>query len=354
MAPRAFITGLAGTTISPDERAFLRAADPWGLILFKRNVADPAQVRALVDEFRAIVGRDAPVLIDQEGGRVQRLGPPHWPSYPAGRPMRGSTSATAARPAGREARGAPDRRRSRRARHHRRLPAARRRAGRRRRPGDRRSRLRRYPRARCRRSRAAVAEGLMAAACCRCSSTSPAMAAPPPTATSALPVVDADRATLEATDFAAFRPLADLPLGMTAHVVFTAIDPRAPATTSRTMIDEVIRGIHRIRRAADERRRFDGGAVGLARRAHRGVARGRLRRRASLQRRRSTRCARSRAQRAGARRRRAARAPRRRSASRRAARRPSIVARRARRVRRACSRAAVLAPTTVSRDMNAR
>jgi beta-N-acetylhexosaminidase len=57
-----------------------------------------------------------------------------------------------------------------------------------------------------------------------------------------LPVVDTDRATLEATDFAAFRPLADLPLGMTAHVVFSAIDPVAPATTSVTMVRQVIRG----------------------------------------------------------------------------------------------------------------
>jgi beta-N-acetylhexosaminidase len=57
-----------------------------------------------------------------------------------------------------------------------------------------------------------------------------------------LPVVDADRGTLEATDFAAFRPLAGLPLGMTAHVVFSAIDAIAPATTSVTMVQQVIRG----------------------------------------------------------------------------------------------------------------
>src|ERR1700689_5383199 len=85
MAPRAFITGLAGTAISPAERSFLREAPPWGLILFKRNVVDPAQVRALTGEFRSICGRDdAPVLVDQEGGRVQRLGPPNWPAYPPG------------------------------------------------------------------------------------------------------------------------------------------------------------------------------------------------------------------------------------------------------------------------------
>src|SRR5262245_21911316 len=85
MAPRAFITGLSGPAITADERAFLRTTAPWGLILFKRNVQTPAQLKALVDEFRDEVGRpDAPVLIDQEGGRVQRLGPPQWPAYPPG------------------------------------------------------------------------------------------------------------------------------------------------------------------------------------------------------------------------------------------------------------------------------
>src|SRR2546421_10515448 len=83
--PKALITDVAGLTITQEERAFLRDADPWGFILFKRNVGTPAQVRALVDSMREAVGRaDAPVLIDQEGGRVQRLGPPHWPKYPAG------------------------------------------------------------------------------------------------------------------------------------------------------------------------------------------------------------------------------------------------------------------------------
>src|SRR5262249_4386978 len=84
MAARAFITGLAGLSISADERAFIREAEPWGLILFKRNVNTPAQVTDLTDSFRAAVGWEAPVFVDQEGGRVQRLGPPHWPAYPAG------------------------------------------------------------------------------------------------------------------------------------------------------------------------------------------------------------------------------------------------------------------------------
>src|SRR5205809_7011805 len=82
--PKALITDATGLTLSAEERAFFRAADPWGFILFKRNVGTPEQVRALVESMRDAVGRDAPVLIDQEGGRVQRLGPPHWPVYPPG------------------------------------------------------------------------------------------------------------------------------------------------------------------------------------------------------------------------------------------------------------------------------
>src|SRR3954470_1163526 len=102
----AFIAGCSGPELTPDERAFFRDAAPWGFILFRRNVETPAQVAALTAELRAAVGRadapgraaalppelraavgraDAPVLIDQEGGRVQRLRPPHWPAYPPGR-----------------------------------------------------------------------------------------------------------------------------------------------------------------------------------------------------------------------------------------------------------------------------
>src|SRR3984893_9243114 len=85
MTARAFITGVSGFSLTADERDFMRAARPWGFILFKRNIDTPAQVTALVTELRESVGEpDAPVLIDQEGGRVQRFGPPHWPIYPAG------------------------------------------------------------------------------------------------------------------------------------------------------------------------------------------------------------------------------------------------------------------------------
>ena len=80
---KAFITGCSGTVLTDAEIEFLGREAPWGLILFRRNCENPEQVTALVDQFRQSVGRaDAPVLIDQEGGRVQRLRPPHWPKYP--------------------------------------------------------------------------------------------------------------------------------------------------------------------------------------------------------------------------------------------------------------------------------
>src|SRR6478672_10840466 len=85
MQARAFVTGVSGPELTVAEHDFIRAERPWGFILFKRNVETPQQVSTLVEELRNCVGvPDAPVLIDQEGGRVQRLGPPHWPVYPPG------------------------------------------------------------------------------------------------------------------------------------------------------------------------------------------------------------------------------------------------------------------------------
>lgn len=85
MATRAFVCGLRGTQLAEEERAFLRDARPWGIILFKRNVESAEQIRRLCREAREALEReDAPVLIDQEGGRVQRIGPPHLRAYPAG------------------------------------------------------------------------------------------------------------------------------------------------------------------------------------------------------------------------------------------------------------------------------
>ena len=242
MARRAFISGLSGLTLTADERSFLREARPWGLILFKRNIETKIQVTDLVKEASYEVGGETPVLIDQEGGRVQRLGPPNWPVYPPGAaygaiydrdpaaglaaaclgarliaadlielgitvdclpladvPVRGADQVIGNRAYGET----PDK-----------VAAI----------------------------AAAVAEGLMAGGVLPVLKHIPGHGRANADSHEKLPVVHADRATLEATDFAAFRPLKRIPLGMTAHVVFTAIDPAQPATTSATMIGEVIRG----------------------------------------------------------------------------------------------------------------
>ncbi|WP_430386525.1 beta-N-acetylhexosaminidase [Blastomonas fulva] len=79
------IFGLAGLTIAPDERAFFAESVPAGYILFGRNIDNREQLRALTDDLRALHGDDRlPILIDQEGGRVSRMKPPHWPSFPPG------------------------------------------------------------------------------------------------------------------------------------------------------------------------------------------------------------------------------------------------------------------------------
>ncbi len=85
MNSRAFITGVSGAELKTEEREFIRSERPWGFILFKRNIETPTQVFHLILELRNAIGEPgAPVLVDQEGGRVQRFAPPHWPAYPAG------------------------------------------------------------------------------------------------------------------------------------------------------------------------------------------------------------------------------------------------------------------------------
>ena len=242
MTARAFITGVAGLSISADERAFLREAQPWGLILFKRNVNTPAQVAGLTESFRATIGWEAPVFVDQEGGRVQRLGPPHWPAYPAGQrygdlydrePAAGIAAARLAghliaadlRPLGIDADCLPvgD------------VPME---------SGDAVIGDRAYGRepAKVAAIAKAIADGLLTGGVLPVLKHLPGHGRATVDSHHKLPVVETDLATLEAVDFAAFRPLAGLPLGMTAHVVFSAIDPVAPATTSVTMVRQVIRG----------------------------------------------------------------------------------------------------------------
>ncbi|GGG25813.1 beta-N-acetylhexosaminidase [Chelatococcus composti] len=242
-AIKAFIAGCAGPRLDPEEAAFFREAQPWGFILFRRNVDTPDQVRRLTDALRESVGRaDAPVLVDQEGGRVQRLGPPHWPAYPPaaifGRlpandfllrremarlaarlmahdlravgitvdcmpvldvPVPGADSVIGDRAYGRDAREVAV-------------------LGR------------------------AAAEGLLAGGVLPVIKHVPGHGRGNADSHHALPVVEASREELAASDFLPFRVLADMPLAMSAHIVYRALDPRRPATVSRRVIAEVIRG----------------------------------------------------------------------------------------------------------------
>ena len=153
---KAMILGCAGKSLTPDEISFYRGERPWGFILFARNIGEPAQIRDLVAAMRDSIGRpDAPVFIDQEGGRVQRLRPPLAPNYPAGV---GARRAVPIRPRRGHARGLADgaaaRLRSAALRHHRRLPAGARRADRGRQRCHRHARLWQGPGDRDRRSAA--------------------------------------------------------------------------------------------------------------------------------------------------------------------------------------------------------
>ena len=182
------------------------------------------------------------MLVDQEGGRVQRLGPPNWSAYPPGKrygelydrePASGIAAARLAghliaadlRPLGIDVDCLPlaD------------VPLA---------SADPVIGDRAYGSepSKVAAIAKAIAEGLQAGGVLPVLKHLPGHGRAAADSHHKLPVVDTDRATLEATDFAAFRPLADLPLGMTAHVVFSAIDPVAPATTSVTMVRQVIRG----------------------------------------------------------------------------------------------------------------
>ena len=243
MSTRAFITGVSGTELTAVEREFIRDQRPWGFILFKRNVATPAQVAALVAELRNVAGApDAPVLIDQEGGRVQRLGPPHWPVYPPGAVFSllydtdSALGLTAARLSARlisadltdlgitvdclPLADVP-------------VPGADAVIGNRA-YGTEPAKVAAIARA--------VTEGLEQGGVLPVLKHIPGHGRATADTHFKLPTVDTPRDELERTDFAAFKPLSDLPMAMTAHVVFSAVDPAHPATTSATMIADVIRG----------------------------------------------------------------------------------------------------------------
>ncbi len=237
----AFITALSGPELAPAEAAVLRQARPCGVILFARNVQDPDQVRRLADAARNAAGSDILVLIDQEGGRVQRLQPPHWHALPpaaafghlyatnshracaAARltarlvaaeliacgintncapvldvPVAGSHNIIGDRAFGGE------------------LPVV------------------------CALGRA-VAEGYMAGGVLPVMKHIPGHGRATKDSHLDLPVVSAGFKELESTDFATFRSLADLPAAMTAHVVFEAVDARRAASISGRVTQEIIR-----------------------------------------------------------------------------------------------------------------
>ncbi|MBX3596179.1 MAG: beta-N-acetylhexosaminidase [Rhizobiaceae bacterium] len=239
---QAIIFGCAGKELTAEERTFYANERPWGFILFARNISEPTQISDLVAALRDSVGNpNAPVLIDQEGGRVQRLRPPIAPNYPAGSaigavyksdrekglraawllarlhafdvsrfginvdclpvldvPVEGASDVIGARAYGND-------------------PVSVAALGR------------------------ASAEGLMAGGVLPVMKHIPGHGRATADTHFELPTVAEPLDQLRRHDFAPFKALNDLPMAMTAHVIFSAIDPAGPATTSKKVVEEVIR-----------------------------------------------------------------------------------------------------------------
>lgn len=236
------IYGIAGPELGAEERAFFAEMRPWGFILFGRNIVDREQVRRLTDSLRAVLDDPkTPILIDQEGGRVARLKPPHWRERPP--PARFGALHEADAEAAHEAAylnarliahdlaqigvnvdctpvldipvsGAHDI------------------------IGDRA--LSPLPSVVVDLGRQVI-EGMIDGGVLPVIKHIPGHGRALADSHLALPKVDASREELSMTDFVSFRGLADCPLAMTAHVVYEAIDPRRPATTSPRIVKEVIR-----------------------------------------------------------------------------------------------------------------
>lgn len=241
MSVSAAILGCSGPALTAEEAAFFRDVRPWGFILFARNLETPDQIRRLTAALRETVGRaDAPILIDQEGGRIQRLGPPQWRAYPPGRAYgalppdrRREVTRLGARliahdlaelginvdcvpvldvpdPEGHEIIG--DRA-----------------------YGETVEDVALLGRAAC--------EGLMAGCVLPVVKHIPGHGRAKADSHLELPVVDAPFEALDARDFAPFRALSDMPMAMTAHVIYAAVDPVRSATTSERVFERVIRGV---------------------------------------------------------------------------------------------------------------
>ncbi|MFK5979085.1 MAG: beta-N-acetylhexosaminidase [Rhizobiaceae bacterium] len=243
MRIKALISGCSGHRLTPDEIQFFRDEQPWGFIVFARNIDDPDQLRKLCKEMRDCVGREnAPILVDQEGGRVRRLRPPHWHDYYSGEKLGDlyrNDRTIGLRAAWLQSRlmaadlvevginvdclpvldvpvsGAHDV------------------------IGDRAYGFDVETIAAMGR---AASEGLLAGGVLPVIKHIPGHGRAGADSHKILPLVDSDLATLEKTDFAPFIALNDMPLAMTAHVVYSQLDADAPATTSSKIINEIVRG----------------------------------------------------------------------------------------------------------------
>lgn len=241
--PNAVVFGCQGPELTAEERAFFRDSDPFGFIVFARNCVEPQQIKRLCADLRATVGRDnAPIMIDQEGGRVARLRPPQWPLRPPMRlfgdlyqrnQVRACDAAyLCARLIANDlfdlgitvdcapvldvpTEGAHDI------------------------IGDRA--FARDPATVIALGRAVI-DGLLDGGVLPVIKHMPGHGRAGADSHEALPRVDAKRETLSAADFVTFRSLNNAPCAMTAHVVYEAIDPQRPATTSGRVIQEIIRG----------------------------------------------------------------------------------------------------------------
>ncbi|MGX7925556.1 beta-N-acetylhexosaminidase [Tsuneonella sp. HG094] len=236
------IFGLSGLTLTDDERAFFRDSDPAGYILFGRNIDTMEQVRALTDELRAIHGRDRLLVsIDQEGGRVARMRPPHFSAFPAGAAFDAlyevaPSSAIAAARANAHAMGIELAEAGITVDYH--PPLDVRQPGAHDVIGDRAFGAEPLRVAALGR---ATLEGLALAGVAGCIKHMPGHGRSLCDTHKELPTVTASEEELE-TDLAPFRALKDAPIGMTGHLVFTAWDSDHPATQSPTVIRDIIRG----------------------------------------------------------------------------------------------------------------
>lgn len=239
MTPAIF--GLSGTVLTADERAFFRESDPAGYIIFGRNVENRAQLRALTDDLRTIHGRDRLlVCIDQEGGRVARMKPPEWLAFPPGEVFDrlydiAPASAIEAARSNAQALGIDLAEVGITVDCHPSLDV--------RQPGandvigDRA--LGSEPMRVAALGRA-IMDGLSRAGVAGCIKHIPGHGRALADSHKALPVVDASEEELE-TDLAPFRALAGAPVGMTAHIRYTAWDGENPGTLSPFVIEEIIR-----------------------------------------------------------------------------------------------------------------